>query len=164
MAFEKPTCEGVESCIIEFIGTLTNAELQSLRGVLAATLAIAQVLVNLITVQLEQLELLRTIYTVLLTPVTAAQDALLAGIGILPLSELPDCIGLGSLINDIRNIIRQFNPNVPFIEDFLNELDLKIDSFQSRLEELTDFSDLTQRLLACIDKFILFNDQVETQA
>lgn len=158
-----PSCDpDIESCIVEFLLTLAQAELQALRGVVTSAVTIAQVVKQLITVQLEQLVILQTIYTTLLSPITAAQDALLASLGLLPLNRLPDCIGLGSLVNDLRALIRQLNPRVPVIEDFLNELDQKIANFNARLIELIEFIDFSDLLLDCLDQVGLFIDQTES--
>jgi len=153
----------IESCIVEFLTTLTLPELAALRAVIVSVLTVITLLINLLTSKLEQLNILRATYAVLLAPIVAAQAALLAGLGILPLSRIPDCIGLGELIFNLTDVIRRADPRIQTIEDLLDGIDSYIAKLTADIARYTDFEVYAQQIVDCIDQTILEIQQAGNQ-
>jgi len=105
----------------------------------------------------------KTVYSAALAPLQATQNTLLGSLGILPLSRIPDCVGLGSLIANLRDLIKQFSPRVGAVEDFINGIDQTIDNLQKQVQDLLDFLQYMQSVISCIDQVILYANQVATQ-
>jgi len=164
MTIARPQCTpDIEFCIVDFLITLTAPELTILRGVIASTATLGTVVGDLLQVQLDELNVVKTVYSAALAPLQATQNTLLGSLGILPLSRIPDCVGLGSLIANLRDLIKQFSPRVGAVEDFINGIDQTIDNLQKQVQDLLDFLQYMQSVISCIDQVILYANQVATQ-
>lgn len=165
MAFPTPNCAPtVDKCLVDFLLTLTAPELMSLRALINSVLTLTSTLKDLLIFRISRLDYLRILYNALLSPVLAIQNVFLAGLGLLPVDRSPDCAGLAEVVGDIMDFVKQFNPRVSDIEDFLDQLDVAQEALQKQLDDLLNFEDYTGFLIDCIDQVILYVEQVRTQS
>lgn len=159
----RPQCSpNIEDCMKEFLLSLAVPELTAFRAMIASIITVATLLKNLAIAQLDELNVVKTVYNALMAPVLAAQAALVGGLGMLPLDKINQfttCIGLGTFVGNIRDLIKNLNPRLALMEDLINEIDIAIDRLRARITQITDYILMANSVVACIDQVVLYLDQ-----